>query len=71
MPFLLTTEDGARRIIAGIRAGRRIVHFPWQLSMLMKYVVARIPGWLFDPIAARVRRTKKPYVDESKLASRG
>lgn len=67
MMFLLETEDGARRILDGIARGRRIVHFPWQLSWLMKYVVARLPGWVYDRIVAPYGRRykKKPYVDES------
>lgn len=67
MPFLLETEDGARRIIEGVRAGRRLVHFPWQLSLLMKYLVPNLPSPLFELAASRVKRAKKPYVDESKL----
>lgn len=51
MMFLLETEDGVRRMIHGIDARRRIVHFPWQLSYPMKYLVSRLPGWLYDRIA--------------------
>ena len=47
-PFLLDLDDGARRIIAGIEARRRLVHFPWQLSLLMKYVVRNLPGSVYD-----------------------
>lgn len=65
MVFLLETEDGARRVLAGVRAGKRLVHFPWQLSVPMVYLVPNLPGWLFESIAGRVKRTKKPYVDES------
>lgn len=68
MPFLLETEDGARRIIEGVRAGRRVVHFPWQLSLLVKYVVPNLPAPLFELLVRRVRRAKKPYVDESLTA---
>ncbi len=52
MPFLLETEDGVRRMIAGIEARRRLVHFPWQLSLPMKYLVRNLPGFLYEPIAA-------------------
>ena len=69
MPFLLETEDGAARIIRGIQARRRVVHFPWQLSLPMIYLVHNLPGWFYDWFAANfVKRKKKPYVDESKLA---
>jgi len=56
-PFLLDLEDGARRILAGIEAKRRVVHFPWQLSYLMKYVVHNLPDatydWLIGKVATR------------------
>jgi len=67
MPFLLETDDGARRIIDGIKARRRVVHFPWQLSLPMIYLFHNVPGFLYDWFASRfVKRKKKPYVDESK-----
>jgi len=67
MPFLLEVEDGARRIIEGIRSRRRIVHFPWQLSWPMIHVVRHLPDALYDRFAAGLgRRDKRPYADESK-----
>jgi NAD(P)-dependent dehydrogenase (short-subunit alcohol dehydrogenase family) len=72
MPFLLETADGARRIIEGIQSRRRVVHFPWQLSLPMIYVARHLPGWLYDPLAARfIKRKKKPYLDESRAAAQG
>ncbi len=52
MPFLLETEDGAARILRGIDARKRIVHFPWQLTWPLRHIIARLPGWLFDQLAA-------------------
>lgn len=67
MIFLLETEDGVRRMLRGIERRRRVVHFPWQLSCLMMYVVHNLPGWLYDRLIFRARdRVKKPYVDESR-----
>lgn len=66
MPFLLEAEDGARRMLDGIASRRRIVHFPWQLSIPMKYFIARLPGFIFEPLAARTKKNKRAYVDESK-----
>ncbi|MBI3297520.1 MAG: SDR family NAD(P)-dependent oxidoreductase [Elusimicrobia bacterium] len=60
MPFLLETEDGVRRIIEGVEAGRRVVHFPWQLSLFVIYVLHNLPGWFYDRISARLRRSKRP-----------
>lgn len=53
MPFLLETEDGAARILRGIEARKRLIHFPWQLTWPLRHIVAHLPGWLFDPLAAR------------------
>jgi short-subunit dehydrogenase len=52
MPFLLETEDGARRIIRGIKKQKSLVHFPWQVSWLMK-LVKLLPDGLYDPLLAR------------------
>lgn len=61
MPFLMSTEDGVACLLAGIEARRRVVHFPWQLSYSMKYVVARLPGFLYDWLITLVpRKMKKP-----------
>lgn len=67
MMFLLETADGARRILDGIRRRKRLVHFPWQLSIPVIYVLPWLPGWLYELLASRfIGRKKKPYVDESK-----
>jgi short-subunit dehydrogenase len=69
MPILLSVEEGARRVIKAVKARRRVAHFPWRLSVPMIYLIHNLPGFLYDPLAARfLRRSKKPYVDESKRA---
>ena len=40
----------------GIESGRRIVHFPWQISYLMKYIVHDMPAFLSDRVAAKAAR---------------
>jgi len=61
MPFLMEPELAARKVIAGIKAGRRMVHFPWPFSAVVKYAVRNAPGFLFDRFASRAtrRRPKK------------
>jgi short-subunit dehydrogenase len=59
MPFLMDVEDGAACLLRGIEARRRVVHFPWPLSYPMKYVVARLPGLLYDWLITRFPRKKK------------
>lgn len=62
MPFLMETSDGAKAILDGIDARRRVVHFPWPLSYPMKYGVARLPDFAYDWLAGRLAhlRKKKP-----------
>lgn len=56
MAFVLETEDAVRRILRGIERKRRTVHFPWQVSFLMRYLVHNLPGFLYDRIAAKAVR---------------
>ena len=64
MPFIMETKDGVAVMLKGIDARRRVVHFPWQLSFAMKYLVPAIPDFLYDWIAHRFApmRVKKPTV---------
>jgi short-subunit dehydrogenase len=32
LPFLMSSEEAARRIVRGLEAGRRTIAFPWQMS---------------------------------------
>jgi len=52
--FLLELEDGVGRILAGIERRRRVVHFPWQLSYLMRYGVHNLPGFAYDWLISRL-----------------
>lgn len=73
MPFLMETEDGARAILDGIDARRRIVHFPWQLSIPTKYLLGNMPGFAYDWVAAKLAplRKKKPSAEaERRLKER-
>ena len=64
---LLETADGARRILRGIERRQRIVHFPFPMTTIVRWVIRLMPGWLYDRVAARViRRNKQPYVDASR-----
>lgn len=66
MMFLLEVKDGAARMLRGIAAKKRIVHFPWQLSYPAIYLLHNLPGFLYDAIAGKIKRRKKPYQDPSR-----
>ena len=62
MPFLMSTEDGVAAMLRGIDARKRVVHFPWQLSYISKYLIPAIPDFLYDWLAHKLAplRAKKP-----------
>jgi NAD(P)-dependent dehydrogenase (short-subunit alcohol dehydrogenase family) len=73
MPFLMETPDGAAAVIAGIEARRRVVHFPWQLSYPMKYLVGPLPDFLYDWLAGKLGhlRKKKLSAEAEKIMGNG
>ena len=58
MLFLMDVDKGARHILRGIERRQRLVHFPWQLSYLMRYIVHNLPTCLYDWIAAKTAPRK-------------
>jgi NAD(P)-dependent dehydrogenase (short-subunit alcohol dehydrogenase family) len=72
MPFIMETPAGAAAILRGIDARRRVVHFPWQLSYPTKYLLARLPDFIYDRIAVRLARMrkKKPSAEALKHGGR-
>ena len=55
MPFLLTADEGARRIARAIERRPRLAVVPWQMA-LVSMVLRAMPGWLFDRIASGAPR---------------
>jgi hypothetical protein len=58
MPFLLSADEAARRIVRAIEAKRRLAVIPWQMA-LVSVLLRAMPGWLFDRLAARAPRKPK------------
>ena len=47
MPWLLSADEAARRIVRALKRKRKVYNFPWQMSLFMKF--ARwAPDWLVD-----------------------
>lgn len=46
MPFLMSPEDAARKIADGLATSRFEIHFPWQLSRLLK-TLSVLPNALY------------------------
>lgn len=57
MPFLLETEDGARRIRDGLARGRGRISFPWPLAAAV-WLLASLPASWSEPLVRRA--PKKP-----------
>ncbi|MGQ0655908.1 MAG: SDR family oxidoreductase [Betaproteobacteria bacterium] len=55
MPFLLTADEGARRIARAIERKPRLAVVPWQMA-LVSVGLRAMPGWLYDRLAARAPR---------------
>lgn len=53
MPALLTPEEAAREIIAGLRGGRFEIHFPRRFTRIMK-LLAHLPYALGFPLIRRL-----------------
>jgi short-subunit dehydrogenase len=55
MPFLLSSEEAARRIARAIDARRSRAVIPWQMA-LVGWWLRRIPNWLYDRALRRAPR---------------
>ncbi|MGH7173475.1 MAG: SDR family NAD(P)-dependent oxidoreductase [Gemmataceae bacterium] len=47
MPWLLTAEEAARRIVRALKRKRKVYNFPWQMALFMK-LSRWAPDWLLD-----------------------
>lgn len=55
MPFLITAEEAAQRILEGLGKGRSEIHFPKRFTWTLK-VIGALPQGLIDRIAASMTR---------------
>jgi len=55
MPFLLSADEGAKRIARAIARRPRLAVVPWQMA-LVSTVLRVMPGWLYDRLAAGAPR---------------
>jgi short-subunit dehydrogenase len=55
MPFLLTADEAAVKIARAIGSRRRLAVIPWQMAAV-SVLMRALPGFLFDPLAARAPR---------------
>ncbi|WKZ56511.1 MAG: SDR family NAD(P)-dependent oxidoreductase [Bdellovibrionota bacterium] len=55
MPFMIKSEDAARRLCDGLLAGRREVHFPYRMSYLCK-LMRILPFPIYHAISRRMTK---------------
>ncbi len=59
MPFVMSVEEGAKRIARAIDSGRSLVIVPWQMRLVFS-VLRLLPPWMHDAIFSRAPR--KPLI---------
>ncbi len=52
MPFLLSAEQAARIIASGLARRDADITFPWQLRILMGWLLRWTPAWIWDRVIA-------------------
>jgi short-subunit dehydrogenase len=52
MPWLLTADQAARRIVRALRRRKKVYNFPWQMSLFM-----RLARWAPDWVTARMMQS--------------
>jgi len=58
MPFIISADEGARKIAGVIAKKRRLVVIPWQMAAA-SVLWRLLPRWLYDRIASRAPRKPK------------
>jgi short-subunit dehydrogenase len=55
MPFMLSADDAARKIIAIVGRGKSFAVIPWQMAIVAR-LLRVMPDWLYDSLASRAQR---------------
>lgn len=58
MPFLISAEEAAERIVAGLHKGRREIQFPKRFTLSLK-LLRLLPQRLIDAMAASISRNSR------------
>lgn len=52
MPFLMSADKAARKILTALERRRRVYNFPWPMALAVK-AARLVPRWLYDWVVAR------------------
>lgn len=58
MPLLMGPERAARIIVDGIERGKRVVEFPWRMSVLMR-AMRQLPDPIYDRVTGGFSKRRK------------
>lgn len=58
MPFLISAEDAANRIVKGLRKGRNSIEFPRRFTWLLR-LLGNLPQGMIDRMAASMSRSQE------------
>ena len=61
MPFVLTVEQAAKKMILAIDARRGLVVMPWQMALVGK-IMRILPNRLYDTLAVKSGRKPRKNV---------
>jgi short-subunit dehydrogenase len=53
MPYIISADDAANRILAGLKRGKFEIAFPWQLVAMLK-LLRILPNALYLRLAGRL-----------------
>lgn len=59
MPWLMTADKAARRIVRALRRRRKVYNFPWQTTLLMK-MTRWLPDWLVGKVMNNYNENPPP-----------
>lgn len=65
MPFLISAEDAAERIIKGIRKGKAEIQFPKRFTWMLR-VLGNLPQTLIDKMAASMARDQNQQQEKAR-----
>lgn len=63
MPFLMSADEAAKKILKGIRKGKRYIQFPWQIVWLTR-LVELVPNFLYEYMAKKDYEKKRQSANE-------
>lgn len=58
MPFLISSDDAARRFARAIESKRRLAVIPWQMA-IVGILLRALPAWSYDMLMARAPRKSR------------